>query len=194
MHALSSGPVTREKPEALSAPDPQVVEKARRRQFTAAYKLGILRQAEVCTEPGELGALLSREGLYSSHLTKWRRQREAGVLAGLTPKKRGRKTRPVDPLATRVAELPSRRRLPSTSIGRSPSAATSRGSSAATTSWRASGGGSRPALLSCARPVGGFQRSPPANGRSTSCSSGRSSPGWPPSGRRVAAILAAELR
>jgi transposase-like protein len=82
-----------------------VVEKARRRRFTGAYKLGILRQAESCTEPGELGALLRREGLYSSHLTKWRQQREAGALAGLTPKKRGRKARSVDPLAARVAEL-----------------------------------------------------------------------------------------
>ena len=79
--------------------------KARRRRFTAKYKLGILEEAERCTEPGEIGALLRREGLYSSHLSKWRQQREAGVLAALTPKKRGRKPRPVDPQARRVAEL-----------------------------------------------------------------------------------------
>jgi len=105
MQVLSGAPLKRERLEPSPAPDPQVVEKARRRQFTAAYKLGILRQAESCTQPGELGALLRREGLYSSHLTKWRRQREAGALAGLTPRKRGRKARPVDPLAVRVAEL-----------------------------------------------------------------------------------------
>lgn len=105
MHVLSGEPLKRERLEASPAPDPQVVEKARRRRFTGSYKLRILRQAESCTEPGELGALLRREGLYSSHLTKWRRQREAGALAGLSPKKRGRKARPVDPLAARVAEL-----------------------------------------------------------------------------------------
>ena len=60
-------------------PDPEVPEKARRRRFSAAYKLRILQAAEACTEPGEIGALLRREGLYSSHLSKWRRQREAGA-------------------------------------------------------------------------------------------------------------------
>ena len=59
----------------------------------------------VCSEPGEIGALLRREGLYSSHLSKWRRQRNAGALEGLRPKKRGRKARPVDPQAKRVAQL-----------------------------------------------------------------------------------------
>ena len=79
--------------------------KARRRTFTAKYKLKILAEADGCSKPGEIGALLRREGLYSSHLTKWRRLREEGALAGLTPKKRGRKPRPVDPQARRVAEL-----------------------------------------------------------------------------------------
>ena len=60
---------------------------------------------ETCTEPGEIGALLRREGLYSSHLSKWRRQRDAGALEGLRPKKRGRKARPVDPQAKRFAQL-----------------------------------------------------------------------------------------
>jgi len=67
-------------PTPSSPPDPEVVERAKRRRFTAEYKLRILDQADRC-EPGELGALLRREGLYSSHLTTWRRQREAGALA-----------------------------------------------------------------------------------------------------------------
>ena len=79
--------------------------KARQRRFSAKYKLAILEEAERCTKPGELGAMLSREGNYSSHLSKWREPRDAGALAGLTPKKRGRKPRPVDPQARRVAEL-----------------------------------------------------------------------------------------
>jgi transposase len=72
-------------------PDPEVSTKAKRRTFTAEYKRRILTEADGCTMPGEVGALLRREGLYSSHLTVWRRQREAADLAGLTPKKRGRK-------------------------------------------------------------------------------------------------------
>ena len=72
-------------------PDPEVSTKAKRRTFTAEYKRRIVAEADGCTKPGEVGALLRREGLYSSHLTAWRRQREAGELAGLTPKKRGRK-------------------------------------------------------------------------------------------------------
>jgi transposase-like protein len=64
-----------------------------KRRFTAAYKLEILRKADACTRPGELGALLRKEGLYSSHLVTWRRQRADG----LRPKKRGRKAKPVDP-------------------------------------------------------------------------------------------------
>lgn len=92
-------------PRSASDPDPEVPEKARRRRFSAKYKLEILEKAEGCSKPGEVGTLLRREGLYSSHLSKWREQREAGALAALTPKKRGRKPRPVDPLAQRVAEL-----------------------------------------------------------------------------------------
>ena len=72
-------------------PDPEVSTKAKRRTFTAEYKRRILEEADGCTESGEIGALLRREGLYSSHLSGWRRQREAGELAGLRPKKRGRK-------------------------------------------------------------------------------------------------------
>jgi transposase-like protein len=72
-------------------PDPEVVPKAKRRTFTAAYKLRILEEAEQCDQSGQIGALLRREGLYSSHLVTWRRQRATGQLAGLSPKKRGRK-------------------------------------------------------------------------------------------------------
>ena len=85
-------------------PDPEVPSKATRRRFTAEYKLRVLKEADSC-EPGsgEIGALLRREGLYSSHLTTWRRQRESGELEGLSPRKRGRK--PANPLQRRVAEL-----------------------------------------------------------------------------------------
>jgi len=83
-------------------PDPEVVPRAKRRQFSAKYKLRILTEADQCTQRGEIGALLRREGLYSSHLTTWRRQRDRGQLAGLTPKKRGRKP---DPQAAELARL-----------------------------------------------------------------------------------------
>ena len=79
-------------------PDPAVPEKPVRRRFTAEYKLCILREADRCTESGQLGALLRREGLYSSHLSTWRQHRDAGTLAGLTPKRRGRKANPDAPL------------------------------------------------------------------------------------------------
>ena len=83
----------------------EVVAKAQRRRFTAEYKRRIVREADRCTQPGALGALLRREGLYSSHLITWRRQRERGELAGLSGKRRGRKAKAVNPLAKRVAEL-----------------------------------------------------------------------------------------
>jgi hypothetical protein len=67
--------------------------------------LRIVEAADRCSAPGETGALLRKEGLYSSHLTLWRRQRDEGALAKLAPKKRGRKAAPVDPSARRVAEL-----------------------------------------------------------------------------------------
>jgi transposase-like protein len=86
-------------------PDPEVSEKAVRRHFTAEYKLNILRQAEDCREKREIGALLRREGLYSSHLTTWRRQRDAGILSGLKPKQRGRKVNPSHPLQAEVEQL-----------------------------------------------------------------------------------------
>ena len=76
-----------------------------RRNFTAKYKLQILNDADACTEPGQLGALLRREGLYSSNLTTWRRQRDEGLLDALSPKKRGRKEKERNSLAPKVAEL-----------------------------------------------------------------------------------------
>lgn len=79
-------------------PDPAVPEKPVRRRFTAEYKIRILREADRCTGPGQLGALLRREGLYSSHLNTWRQQREQGTLAGLAPKRRGPKLNPDAPL------------------------------------------------------------------------------------------------
>ena len=72
-------------------PDPEVTPKAKRRRFNAEYKLRILAEVDDCTQPGEIGALLRREGLYSSHLSKWRKQREEGQLQGLSGNKRGRK-------------------------------------------------------------------------------------------------------
>jgi transposase-like protein len=72
-------------------PDPEVVATARRRQFTSADKRRILEAADRCTQPGEIGALLRKEGIYSSHLTTWRRQRAADERAALAPQKRGRK-------------------------------------------------------------------------------------------------------
>jgi transposase-like protein len=86
-------------------PETEVSAKARRRQFTAEYKRRILAEAEACTKPGEIGALLRREGLYSSHLVQWRRDREGGALAGLAPKKRGPAAKVPHPLEKKVLEL-----------------------------------------------------------------------------------------
>lgn len=77
----------------------------KRRRFTAEYKLRILREADRCSKPGELGALLRQEGLYSSNLTTWRCQQNEGLLHALTPKKRGRKAHTPNPLTRRVVEL-----------------------------------------------------------------------------------------
>jgi len=83
----------------------EVTEKARRRAFTVEYKRKIVKEAESCNGPGEIGALLRREGLYSSHLTTWRQARDRGELApGAAPKKRGPKTAPVDPRDKKIAE------------------------------------------------------------------------------------------
>ncbi len=75
-------------------PDPEVIADAKRRTFTAEYKLRILAEADAAAaQPGAIGALLRREGLYSSHLVTWRRERQAGILKGLTPHKRGPKSK-----------------------------------------------------------------------------------------------------
>jgi transposase len=81
-------------PAPSSRPDPEVSAEAKRRTFTAEYKQRILTEADaVAKEPGAIGALLRREGLYSSHLTSWRRERAAGVVQGLTPRRRGPRSR-----------------------------------------------------------------------------------------------------
>ena len=86
-------------------PDSEVVAKAKRRVFTAAYKLRIVQEAEdAAATAGGVGALLRREGLYSSHLVSWRRERQAGSLEALTPRKRGRKSQR-DPLAEENEKL-----------------------------------------------------------------------------------------
>ena len=82
--------------------NPEVVPKAKRRTFSTEYKLHILAEADACTDRGDVGALLRREGIYSSHLDKWRQQRQRGVLQALTPQKRGPK---VDPQAEEIARL-----------------------------------------------------------------------------------------
>ncbi len=83
----------------------QVVAKPKRRTYTAEYKRRILKEADACTTPGTVGALLRREGLYSSLLVEWRRARRRGELAALAPKKRGRRPTPVDPRDRKIAEL-----------------------------------------------------------------------------------------
>ena len=83
-------------------PDPELVEQAKRRTFTAEYKARILDEADACTRPGEVGELLRREGLYTSHLTYWRKQRKDGALKELG-RPRGRK--PVDRRDQEIAQL-----------------------------------------------------------------------------------------
>ncbi len=75
-------------------PQNEVTPKAKRRRFSASYKLRILEETDRCTQPGQIGALLRREGLYSSNLTSWRRQRDQGQIGALSPKKRGPKPAP----------------------------------------------------------------------------------------------------
>ena len=96
--------------QAVGGPAIEVVAKATRRRFTVEYKRKIVREADACKTPGAVGALLRREGLYSSHLTTWRAARERGELAG-APKKRGPVRRVADPRDKRIAEL-ERERTP----------------------------------------------------------------------------------
>ena len=85
-----------------AVPEPEVLERPVRRKFTADYKLKIVREAASCTIPGQIGSLLRREGLYSSHLTYWRRQAHLGTLQALSPKKRGPKP---NPLTQKIVQL-----------------------------------------------------------------------------------------
>lgn len=102
---MPSSPSSTQNGSAKSdVPNPEVVEKAQRRIYTAQYKLRILQETDTCNE-GQIGAILRREGLYSSHLTTWRRQRQAGQLAALSDNKRGRKPTPVNPLTAEVERL-----------------------------------------------------------------------------------------
>jgi transposase-like protein len=91
------------KRSAAAPPDPEVVDKPSRRRFTSEYKLRIVEEADRCTEPGEVGRLLRREGLYTSHLAAWRKARRAGSLKALS-KKRGRKPER-NPLEEKVRKL-----------------------------------------------------------------------------------------
>ena len=79
--------------EPTRHPEPEVVPKAARRAFSADYKLRIVEEADQCIERGQIGAMLRREGLYSSQLAAWRQERKAGGLQAMTPKKRGRKAK-----------------------------------------------------------------------------------------------------
>ena len=87
---------------SVGPPGPELVERPLRRTFTAESKLRILKEAEACSQPGEIGALLRREGLYSGHLSKWRKQREAGALEAL---ERPRGRRPADRRELELGEL-----------------------------------------------------------------------------------------
>ena len=92
------------KPSLKPVPDPEVLDRPKRRTFTAAYKLNILRELDALTEPGQVGEVLRREGLYSSHICDWRRLRALGELQALEPKKTGRPKKEHHPLELRLAE------------------------------------------------------------------------------------------
>jgi transposase-like protein len=97
--------MSRKETEEAKILDPEVVATAQRRQFTAKEKLRILEEADACTGPGEIGALVRREGIYSSYLSRWRRARDQGQLTALSRKKRGPKTAADKPLAEEVEKL-----------------------------------------------------------------------------------------
>ena len=101
-----SGPMTTTR---ATAPDPEVPAKVTRRRVSVEYRLRILKLADACKKPGDVGALLRREGFYSAHLTQWRQQRERGALAGRRTRKRGPHAHPVDPRVKQL-EAENRRR------------------------------------------------------------------------------------
>jgi transposase len=92
-------------PNGTEPLETEVLAKAKRRIFSAKYKRDVVRQAEACTEPGQIGELLRREGLYSSNLAAWRREIEAQDLAALAPKKRGPKVNGAASEEKMIAEL-----------------------------------------------------------------------------------------
>lgn len=102
---VTSAGVNHPGPLPVSVPNPEVLGKPLRRRFTAEYKLCILKEVDALTDSGQIGALLRREGLYSSHLATWRRQREAGTFEALRPKKRGRRGRRRDPVIRENEQL-----------------------------------------------------------------------------------------
>ena len=102
----SQNQISRPMEAKVNPPDPEVSQHAKRRRFSAEYKLNVLCQADAAgSEPGGIAALLRREGLYASHLTVWRRQRSKGSLQALKPKTRGRKPAPKNPLTAEVERL-----------------------------------------------------------------------------------------
>jgi transposase-like protein len=109
-HPICPPAVDGREPVSFSPPDPEVTVNKVRRLFTAKYKLRILEEADACSEPGQIGVLLRREGLYSSNLTSWRRQREKGLLEAMTPKKRGCHKKMKNPLADELARLENENR------------------------------------------------------------------------------------
>jgi transposase len=91
-------------PRVAAAPNPEVLERPQRRRISAADKLRILQEVDRCSAPGQIGALLRREGIYSSYLQKWRKQRDAGALGALHGQKRGPRAMAPNPLAPQVAQ------------------------------------------------------------------------------------------
>ena len=105
MEENGNAPLTWEgKRSAAAAPDVEVVDKPTRRRFSPSYKLRVVEEADRCTEPGEVGQVLRREGLYSSHLTTWRKAAHSGSLRALS-KRRGRKPSERNPLEGKVRKL-----------------------------------------------------------------------------------------
>src|SRR5277367_850835 len=104
--AVGGGTEGGRRPTVVPAPtaaDPEISDRPRRRTFTAVEKLRILKEADQAAGTGAIGALLRRHGLYSSALSEWRRQREAGTLGALTPARRGPKVPPSNPLSSELA-------------------------------------------------------------------------------------------
>ena len=104
-HRATEGATESAPPEVHSGSDSEVVARAQRRRFSTADKRRILNAADLCTKPGEIGALMRREGVYSSSLSTWRRQREAAELAAVAPQKRGPKIDPARAQTLHIAQL-----------------------------------------------------------------------------------------